>query len=133
MLIQEHRIQILISFIFFLLLVLVCDMNPNRSVCGYNVCIFFAEVCFFSYQTTWLQFSPPPGLHSRSKQTPKVKKIRLSVNLPHYFHSAYRNREVFLLFTCSQVSRIMTSSVARSSWVNSPGTSSICVEGRMQG
>lgn len=33
-------------------------------------------------------------------------------------------------FTCSQVSRIMTSSVARSSWVISPGTSSIWEEQR---
>lgn len=36
-------------------------------------------------------------------------------------------------FTCSQVSRIMTSSVARSSWVNSPGTSSIWEEERSLG
>lgn len=35
------------------------------------------------------------------------------------------NRHSSWLFTSFQVSRIMTSSVARSSWVSSPGTSSI--------
>lgn len=42
-----------------------------------------------------------------------------------YIHIVQLKYQSAGFFTCSQVSRIMTSSVARSSWVISPGTSSI--------
>lgn len=42
----------------------------------------------------------------------------------HLFHRCIKRNQL----TWSQVSRIMTSSVARSSWVISPGTSSICMD-----
>lgn len=83
--------------------------------------------CKCSYQTPWLQSSPPPGPPFRSTRTPGCygNTLRYSTSLTFLpIRGAVRQSSVFL--TCSQVSRIMTSSVARSSWVISPGTSSIC-------
>lgn len=83
--------------------------------------------CKCSYQTPWLQSSPPPGHPFRSRRTPGCygNTLRYSTFLTFLlFCGDVWQSSVFL--TCSQVSRIMTSSVARSSWVISPGTSSIC-------
>lgn len=74
-----------------------------------------------THQTPLPPSSPPPGPHFRSRRTPG-KESRLP-KLPE--RKSARQEKIQSSFTCSQVSRIMTSSVARSSWVSSPGTSSI--------
>lgn len=107
---------------------------PKLSRCYYLSRLH--DFCKCSHQTPSLQSSLPLGPHFRSRRTPAYGNIfKRTVRLAsfHRFISftqtaLYNPSSVFL--TCSQVSRIMTSSVARSSWVISPGTSSIWQGGR---
>lgn len=78
------------------------------------------------YQTSWLQSSPPLGPHFQSRQTPTKRKVLNTLVTSWWLLFIYvLDRECSGFFTWSQESRIITSSVARSSWVISPGTSSI--------
>lgn len=89
------------------------------------------------YQTPLIQSSLPLGPHCRSRQTPENEKgprifvVIMATNL-FCIHIIWKHSSGFVFSTCSQVSRIITSSVARSSWVSSPGTSSIWGRKRIQ-
>lgn len=77
------------------------------------------------FSSSWASLPIQTNTFTKSRKYKMHDSFAFPLDAFFLFFSIVSQMYCSPFLTCSQVSRIMTSSVARSSWVSSPGTSSI--------